>query len=222
MTPFPPALIFDMDGTLLDNMPYHILVWSAYLAELGAPVDPLAFHEQTAGKTNPEILRLFLGEDLSAEQAAAYADEKERRYRALYADEAIQPLPGLADFLAQAREQGARLALATSAGRENIAFVLGRLGLSGIFDAVVSAEDVTRGKPDPEAFLLAAQRLGMDPRGCLVFEDSVKGIQAAHAAGMRVVAVLTALGEDEARAMPGVVVTIRDYVGFQPPDGIAR
>ena len=210
MLPFTPAMIFDMDGTLIDNMPYHNQIWTSYLAELGAAMDPGSFHQLAAGKTNPEILRLYLGEDLSDADAEKYAEEKARRYRRLYAQE-VRPLPGLEAFIERARRAGIKLALATSAGRENIDFVLSRIGLSDAFQAVVSAEDVTRGKPDPQAFLLAARHLGVDPRDCLVFEDAPKGVEAAHRAGMRVVALLTSMSEAEARGMPGVIHAANDY-----------
>jgi HAD superfamily hydrolase (TIGR01509 family) len=191
-------------------MPLHTSVWTNFLAELGVAVEPGEFHQLTAGKTNPEILRRFLGTGLSAEQAARHSLEKERRYRRL-AGETLQPLPGLADFLRRARSAGLRVALATSAGQENIRFMLGRLALAGCFDALVGEEDVTRSKPDPQAFLLAAARLGLEPARCLAFEDSPKGIAAAQRAGMPVVAVLTALSAEQALALPGVVAAVRDY-----------
>lgn len=199
-----------MDGTLIDNMPFHNRVWIEYLTELGASPDPHTFHHRTAGKTNPEILRLHLGETLPDADVAVYSLEKEERYRRVYQD-AVQPLPGLGSFLHSARAQGLPLALATSAGLENIDFVLRRLDLQGVFQAVVSAEDVTCGKPDPEGFLLAARRLGVEPERCMVFEDSTKGIEAAHRAGMPVLAILTGMSAGEALALPGVIAAARDY-----------
>lgn len=204
------AFLFDMDGTLIDNMPYHDRVWLEFLGELGARPDPRHFHEQATGKTNREILRLFLGADLSDEAAQRYSIEKEIRYRKLYRA-VIQPLPGLLHFLAQAHRAGVRLGLATSAGHENIDFVIDLLGIAGFFQAVIGSEDVTHGKPDPQAFLLAAERLGTDPAACLVFEDSTNGILAAHRAGMRVVALLSGMSEQTALAQPGVIRAAADY-----------
>jgi HAD superfamily hydrolase (TIGR01509 family) len=202
-----------MDGTLIDNMPFHNRVWIEYLTELGAQPDARTFHDLSAGKTNPEILRQFLGPQLTDADVAVYSQEKELRYRRLY-HQVMQPIPGLAGFLESARQLGLPMALATSAGRENIDFVLRRLALENTFQAVVSAEDVTRGKPDPQAFMLAAQRLGIEPARCLVLEDSVKGIQAAHRAGMKVVAVLTGMRADEAMALHGVIAAVQDYNAF--------
>jgi len=217
----PAALIFDMDGTLIDNMPFHNRIWIEYLTELGAKPDPRTFHDLTAGKTNPEILRLFLGAALPDADVAVCSLEKELRYRRVYR-EAMQPLPGLSAFLEGARQAGLPMALATSAGRENIDFVLQRIGLVDTFQAVVSAEDVTRGKPDPQAFLLAAQHLGIQPARCLVMEDSAKGIQAAHHAGMAVVAILTGMRADEALTLPGVIAAVQDYSAFTAQYTIRR
>lgn len=212
--PTPHAFIFDMDGTLIDNMPFHNRVWTAYLAELGVTANPHSFHEQTAGKTNPEILRLFLGQDLPDTDVEVHSLEKETRYRSLYRESA-QPLPGLLAFLEGARRAGIALGLATSAGRENIDFVLGLLGLADTFQTIIGAEQVQRGKPNPQAFLLAAQGLGIAPASCLVFEDSYKGIEAAHRAGMPVVAILTELTAQQALALPGVVQAAEDYTGLK-------
>lgn len=211
--PTPAALVFDMDGTLIDNMPIHIQVWTQYLAELGAQAAPGAFHDQTAGKTNTEILRMFLGDDLPEERLAAYSREKEQRYRRLYRS-ALAPLPGLLPFLERARAAGLALALATSAGRENIDFTLQLLGISGVFSVIVGAEQVQRGKPDPQAFLLAAAGLGLPPERCLAFEDSLKGIAAAHAAGMPVIALLTGMSAGRALALPGVRAAYPDYAAM--------
>lgn len=211
--PLPRGFLFDMDGTLIDNMPVHIQVWTQFMAELGVTIDPNRFHEQTAGKTNPEILRMYMGEHLTDEQVTRYSQEKEARYRRVYRD-SVRPLPGLLEFLERAHREGIALALATSAGRENIDFTLELLGLTGAFQAVIGSEQVRHGKPDPEAFLLAAEGLGLPPAGCMVFEDSYKGIEAGHRAGMPVVAILTALSADQALSLPGVVHVARDYTGL--------
>ncbi|HEX9018793.1 MAG TPA: HAD family phosphatase [Anaerolineaceae bacterium] len=204
------AFIFDMDGTVVDNMACHNQVWIEYLTELGGSPDPATFYQKSAGKTNSEILRMYLGQDLSDASAARYSEEKEIRYRARYKD-AILPVNGVEAFLHAAKRAGVRLALATSAGRKNIAFVLDGLQLNGVFDAIVSAEDVTRGKPDPQGFLLAAQRVGVEPAECTVFEDSHKGIEAGRRAGMAVIAILSGMDAEEANGLPGVTRSARDF-----------
>lgn len=210
----PAACIFDMDGTITDNMPVHTQVWLSYLRELGAqPPEPAVFHAYTAGNTNPEILRKYLGPGLSDADAARFAEEKEIRYRSLVARE-VAPLAGLPEFLARARREGIRLALATSAGMDNVDFMLPLLGLEHAFQVIVTSEDVTRGKPDPEVFLIAANRLGIAPERCLVFEDAPKGIEAAHRAGMRVAVILTTMDEQAALALPGVIAAARDFTSF--------
>ena len=207
------AFIFDMDGTLIDDMPFHTHIWVSYLTELGAPVDAHTFHERTAGFTNKEILRTYLGADLPDEAVDVYAREKEIRYRSTYRD-AIQPIPGLVDFLRQARSAGIRLALATSAPRENIDFVLEIIGLVGYFEVIVGAEEVTRGKPDPEIFQIALRRLGLTAQQALVFEDSRGGIEAARRAGLPVIAITTGMPADRALTLPGVRRAAVDYTGL--------
>jgi beta-phosphoglucomutase family hydrolase len=208
------AYIFDMDGTLVDNMDAHAEAWIGLLGELGVEVSRETFFARAAGKTNRQILELFLGAGPGATELARLAAEKEARYREIYAPQ-LKPLPGLRDFLAGARRDGIPLAVATSAGRANIGFVLGGLGLEPSFDAIVSEEDGTRGKPDPEMFLLAARRLGASPEVCTVFEDSRAGIEAGARAGMAVVALATSLPAEELARHPGVIRVIRDFVGLR-------
>jgi beta-phosphoglucomutase family hydrolase len=204
------AFIFDMDGTLVDNMPFHTHAWLETLDELGAKPDPHTFHDRTAGMINPEIFRMFLGPDLTDEQIAAYADAKEQRYRHLYAPH-LRPLPGLAEFLQQARAAGMRLGVATAANWEDAAFILDGIGLRSFFNTIVTADDIQRGKPDPQIFLIAAQRLGVPAERCLVFEDSTMGIEAARRAGMISVALTTSISAQKAEALAGVRLAVGDF-----------
>ena len=203
-------MIFDMDGTLVDNMAFHNRVWIDFLIEKGAQVDPATFNDRTAGKTNPEIFQMFLGETLTEALMPLYSQEKETRYRQVYRPH-LHPVAGLIEFLSASRAAGFRLGLATSAGPENIAFVLGGLGIQDQFQAVVSGDNIQRGKPDPEIFLETARRLGMAPEACLVFEDSRGGIEAGRRAGMAVVAITTGLTESQALAIPGVRLAAKDF-----------
>ena len=204
------AIIFDMDGTMVDNMAVHNRIWVEFFAEMGIQLDLAAFNARTAGRTNPEVLRIYLGDDLGAQQLQQLGEEKEVRYRAFFAAHA-RPVAGLHDLLHAARQAGYRLGVATAAPARNVDFMLGCLHLDNFFDVVVNGEDVTHGKPDPEIFLKAAERLGVSPAACLVFEDARMGVEAAHRAGMRAMLVTTSIPADEAKDIPGVIKVIADF-----------
>ncbi len=209
------AFIFDMDGTLVDNARYHTQAWLQMLADLGQQVTAEELHRWSSGKTNGQILRHVLGPGLSDEQIAELAERKETRYRAAYGPHR-KLVAGLDRFLREATRQGVPMAVATSAGRVNIEFVLDELDILPLFGAIVSGGDVRTGKPDPEVFLLAAQRLGVDPKRCLVFEDSLVGIEAAIRAGMKAVAITTSFGAQAFAGQPGVVLVIQDFTSLRP------
>lgn len=209
------ALIFDMDGTLLDNMHVHNEIWSEYLGERGIKLTPTEIGLRTASLPNPQIIRMYLGADLDDERVWAMATEKEDRYRARLASGQIEPLPGLRAFLDQVAAAGLPRALASSASRVNLDFTLRALHLEGYFTAVVSAEDVTHGKPHPEPFVKAAERLGVAPSDCLVFEDSRFGLMAAERAGMRAVALTTSHPADELNGFTHLLGLTPDYQALQ-------
>ena len=204
------AIIFDMDGTMVDNMAVHTRTWISFFAERGIALDPRSFHDRTAGRTTPEILRMFLGDDLSVEQVYALGEEKEARYRDFFRKHA-RPVTGLIELLHAARAAGYKLGVATAAPPENVALTLGCLGLSNFFDVIVNGAEVRNGKPDPELFLMAAARLAVDPRACLVFEDAPMGVEAARRAGMQAVVVTTTLSAEEGRQLSGVIHTVSDF-----------
>ena len=181
------AFIFDMDGTLLDNMHVHNEIWSEYLGERGIALTPTEIGLRTASLPNPQIIRMYLGADLDDERVWAMATEKEDRYRARLASGQIEPLLGLRAFLDEIAAAGLPRALASSASRVNLDFTLKALHLESYFTALISAEDVAHGKPHPEPFLKAAERLGVAPSDCLVFEDAPAGIASALQAGCQVV-----------------------------------
>lgn len=184
------AAIFDMDGTIVDNMRFHSEVWLELAAQLGTPVTSEQFEREFAGKKNEEILPLLSKRPLSVEESARIAADKEALYRKAYAPH-LAPLAGLTDLLSLLREHGVPCAVATAAPLENRDFILDGLSLREQFSAVVGAESVTHGKPHPDIFLHAAQALNTPPADCLVFEDAINGVLAARAAGMDVVGVLT-------------------------------
>ena len=203
MTPT-KAIIFDMDGTLIDNMSIHLDIWVDFLAERGVTVTQEAFHRQTSGMRNPEIMRQFIDPNLTDEEVLALQEEKESLYRKLHAGH-MEPMPGSIEFFAAAKAQGLKLAVATSAYRPNVDFTLDGLGIRPYFQAVVSAEDVVNGKPNPDPFLLAAQQLGVAPEQCLVFEDAESGIEAARRAGMRAFYITSTTKPEDIPNQPHII-----------------
>lgn len=213
----PRAFIFDMDGTMIDNMQHHTLSWISLLEKRSVQIDPVAFFSDTAGRPGEVILRSYLSSTLSDTDCAALIDEKEALYRQLYTPH-LKLLPGLDRFMREAQEQGVRLAVATGAPPQNIDFTLGGLGLHGVFHAVVGAADVQRGKPDPQVFELAAQRCGVAACDCVVFEDAPLGVEAAGRAGMPTVVLTTSLPADAFSHFQHVRVSGADFSGWTCAD----
>jgi beta-phosphoglucomutase len=199
-----------MDGTIVDNMAFHTDSWLAFFARRGKTYDPDAFFRETAGAQGREILRERLGADIPEDEIAVLAQEKDVLYREMYGPHrsAIQ---GFEDFVTAARAQGVQLAVATSAPPANIVFTLDELDLRRHFDAVVGAADVARGKPHPDVFLKAAEKLGVLPADCIVFEDAPMGVEAARRAGMRAVVITTTLPADAFREFDNVVRIVAHY-----------
>jgi beta-phosphoglucomutase len=209
------AFLFDMDGTLVHSMPFHIRAWMQLLGELGMQMTPEEFLRQTSGQTNRQILQDVLRTPLSDVETEALAERKEALYRSLYRPH-LQPIAGLVDFLNEARRLHLPMAVATAAGKANRDFVLEGLGIESYFSVVVGVEDVQHGKPHPEIFLKAAERLGVAPGNCLVFEDALAGIEAACRAGMRVVALATSVDAREFQRLPAVIRVVEDYTSLRP------
>ncbi|HOI88576.1 MAG TPA: HAD family phosphatase [Lentimicrobium sp.] len=184
------AVIFDMDGVLADNFRYHLMAWEKFCARHGKSITADDFRENVFGGSNTDHLNYIFKKNLSPAKIEEYSAEKEMLYRYLYHDN-VQLLPGLRDFLGLLKDAGIPMAVATSAERANVDFIVQEAGLEGYFSAVSDASMVKRGKPDPEVFLKAAGLLGIGPENCLVFEDTLKGIDAALKAKMKVVGVAT-------------------------------
>jgi beta-phosphoglucomutase family hydrolase len=211
------AFLFDMDGTLIDNMGIHSQVWSEYLADLGVSITPPEFFARAAGRTNAEILRLLIGPHLQDDQVEDMSAHKENLYRLRYRP-IMQAVNGLEYFLRSARAFGCLQAVASSAGLENIAFHLSGLGLNAYFQTVVGAEDVRHGKPNPDLFLTAAERLGVNPAECLVFEDTPTGLEAARRAGMRAIALTTSYPAETLSQNPAVLRVAPDFASLSPQE----
>lgn len=208
------ALIFDMDGTIVDNMQVHTAIWLELLAEFGVEMTPHQFQAATAGNTNAEVLRKLVNPHMSDAEVARIAHEKETRYREQFRP-FLQPVAGLIALLQQAQQANVVTAVATAANQPNIKFVLDGLNLRPYFATVVGADDVARGKPEPDLFLLVAERLGLSPEHCLVFEDSLAGLEAADRAGMHSVAMTTSHPAGEMMIFPTVRQAISDFTQFQ-------
>ena len=207
------AVIFDMDGALTDNMPLHIECWIALFRDEGRAVTAQDYHAARIGGSAEEVARHFLGGDLSDAQAERLVGRKEFLYRTL-ARRRLRLLRGTRRRLQQARREGIPLALATSAGPQNVEFFLETQGLHGYFDVVLDASSVARTKPHPDVFLQAADRMGAPPDSCLVFEDSFPGLEAARRAGMRAVAVATTHPLEQLQGLPHAVKVVTDYAGL--------
>jgi HAD superfamily hydrolase (TIGR01509 family) len=178
-----------MDGVLVDSGSLHRRAWRLFLTRHGHRATDEIF-EQGFGRPNSEVLPIYW-KDLSPAQIAHLSAEKEACYRELIYREGILPTPGVLDWVVRFHRAGARQAMATSGCRENADLIVETLHLASYLEAIVTAEHVTRGKPAPDVFLCAASRLGVDPARCLVVEDSLHGVRAAHAGGMRCLALTT-------------------------------
>jgi len=186
------ALIFDMDGVLIDSNPLHREAWTAFNRRYGLETTD-AMLERMYGKRNDDIVRDYFGESLSPAEVERRGAEKEELYRQMVGDRVEAALvPGIRSFLQ--RYTAAPMALASNAEPQNVYFLLDRAGLRNCFRAVLDGSQVSRPKPDPEIYLLASRLLGVAPANCIVFEDSPSGVQAAVTAGMRVIGLLTTYG----------------------------
>jgi beta-phosphoglucomutase family hydrolase len=204
------AFIFDMDGTIVDNMAFHTKSWIAFFERRGMVIDPDEFFLATAGRQGVEIMRNYMGAGLSDQDNVALNAEKEAVYRELY-EPHLKVIEGFDALVANAGAQSVALAVATSAPDENITFTLDGLDLRRHFDAVVGATDVKRGKPEPDVFLMAAQRCGVAPEHCIVFEDAPLGVEAARRAGMRAVVLTTTLPAEAFAQYDNVIHIARDF-----------
>lgn len=203
------ALIFDMDGTMVDSMPAHARSWELFRQRhrLHLPVDEIL--KRTTGRNGIECVRELLGPDIPEDQARRMIDEKEADYREIFARD-FREVAGFARFARQAQQRGLKIAVATAGDRNNLRFVLERLDLERGPDAEVRGDQGLPGKPEPDIFRKAAQMLGAGPAECVVFEDAPFGIEAARRAGMRAVAICSTHQPDEL-AGPHVVASVRNY-----------
>jgi len=182
------AVLWDMDGTLIDSEEFHWTSWRDTLVAEGIAVTREQFLS-VFGQRNDSIIPQWLGAATTPERVQRIANAKEQLYRDLVRKKGISPLPGVANWVRRLHDQGWLQAIASAAPRPNIDVVLEALGAAHRFQAIVSAEDVHKGKPDPEVYLTAASRVGVPPGSCIVVEDAAAGIEGARRAGMRSIGV---------------------------------
>lgn len=209
------AVLWDLDGTLIDSEEYHWCAWKDALAAEGVEITREQFLA-TFGHRNDSVVPSLLGRPAAPEEIARIGDSKEAAYRRMVMERGIEPLAGAAEWVRRLRRDGWKQAVASSAPRANIDCVLQVMKLASCFDALVSAEDVRRGKPDPEVFLTAAARLGVDPSRAIVVEDAAAGVESARRAGMRCIGVLGKSGGGA-----GADIVVRSLSDL-PPDAFDR
>jgi len=198
-------MIFDLDGVLIHSMPLHVRAWERYLESFGMGCRHM---EHTMhGKRNSELVRELFGSGLSSEVVLEHGAAKERLFRQMLLESDLSAcrVPGLTEFLE--RHKDVPKAIGSNAEPANIDFVVDQFGLRPYFQVIVNGQQVERPKPFPDIYLKAAEQLGFEPRNCIVFEDSPTGVEAARAAGMRVVGV-----ETTPTKFQGVGLTVQNFL----------
>ena len=204
---FPEAVIFDLDGTLIDNNSYHIEAWKIFYNKIGKPFSKEEYTKNINGRINSDIFNYIFDTILSSEEIDLYSTEKEALYRELY-EPHIKPINGLIDFLEELENEKIPKAIATSGLTPNINFMFEHVPIKKYYADVIDASQISKGKPHPEIFLKAAAAVKANPENCVAFEDSVAGIRSAKAAGMKVIGLTTThIAEDIKEAD----LIIKDY-----------
>jgi len=206
----PSALIFDMDGVLVDSNPFHVQKWIEFLHERGIPYNAEDLPKQILGSRNDTALRRFFGRDLAEGEIEKLSEDLEARFRAAFRPHA-QPLLGLKTLMDECRGEGIPLAVASSAMTKNVDFVVDTLKLRSYFASIVTGDDVSRPKPDPEIYIQAAERLTLAPAKCVAFEDSFVGIESAKRASMKCVAIASTFPAEELRSQTQADLVVKNF-----------
>ncbi|MDH7460948.1 HAD family phosphatase [Chitinophagaceae bacterium 26-R-25] len=205
------ALLFDMNGTMIDDMAYHAKAWYNILNDdLQAGLSYDEVKKEMYGKNDEVLVRIFGPSKFSEEQMTALSIEKEKRYQQEYLP-FLKLIDGLKELLATAKSQGVKMAIGSAAIPFNIDFVLDNLHIREYFPVIVSADDVAISKPHPETFTKAAELLGVAPGDCIVFEDAPKGVEAAQNAGMQSIVLTTMHEKEEFAQYTSIKGFIKDY-----------
>jgi beta-phosphoglucomutase len=202
------AVIFDMDGVLVDTNPYHKISLKQFCTRHGYELNEEDLNNKIYGRTNNEWIRNLFG-SLPKERILELGEEKEALFRSIYKD-VIEPLAGLEELLKRLTQASIPIAIGTSAPRSNVDFVLESTRLKKYFNIILDQSHVEHGKPDPEIYLKVADRLGFEPKHCIVFEDSLSGVEAAQRAGAKVVGVTTTHSREELAHTDFVISDFKD------------
>jgi HAD superfamily hydrolase (TIGR01509 family) len=206
------AVLFDMDGVIVDSNLYHKLAFEAFLKRHNVSLTDEELKTQVYGRTNAEIMRFIFKDNFSIERGEVWADEKEAIFRELY--EEVSPVKGLVPFLQTLKANGVKTAVGTSAPKLNLDFILDKINVRQYFDALLHSADVQFGKPNPEIYLKAASRLNTAPSNCIVIEDSLPGVKAGLDAGMKVIGITTTHTIEE---LANAHMVIDDFDGLTTP-----
>jgi beta-phosphoglucomutase len=209
----PTAFLFDLNGTMINDMHYHIKAWHDLLNEFGANISMERMKEECYGK-NEELLERILPGRFSGEEKKIMSFKKENEYQREYRP-GLKLINGLHGFLKKTKEHNIKMAIGSAAIMFNIDFVLDGLNIRPYFNALVSADDVSFSKPNPETYLKCAARLDEDANNCIVFEDSPKGVEAAANAGMRSVVLTTMHARLEFSQFADIICFVADYTDEQ-------
>jgi len=212
----PSALIFDMDGVLVDSNPFHVQKWIEFLHERGIPYNAEDLPKQILGSRNDTAFRRFLGRDLPEGEIEKLSEALEARFRAAFRPHA-RPLPGLKALIDECHAEGIPLAVASSAMTKNVDFVVDTLKLRFYFASIVTGDDVSRPKPDPEIYIKAAEKLRLAPEKCVAFEDSFVGLESAKRASMKCVAIASTFPAEELRRQTQADLVVEDFQELSLP-----
>jgi HAD superfamily hydrolase (TIGR01509 family) len=206
----PAAVIFDMDGVLVDSNAYHLQKWVDFLDQHRVPYNPDDLPSQVLGPRSDSSIRFFLGPRVSDSEVLRLAEELEEGFRRVFRPHA-KPLPGVAALVAELHGAGVPMAVASSAIAKNVEFIVDVLGFRPYFRCLVTSDDVTHPKPHPEIYLKTAEKLGVPPALCVTFEDSYVGVESAKRAGMKCVAIASTFSLEELRQKTQADLTVQGF-----------
>lgn len=206
----PAAVIFDMDGVLVDSNPFHLQKWVDLLNQHRIAFNPEDLPKQVLGQRNDTAFRFFWGRQLGEKEILRLSEELEERFRKDFRPHA-KPLAGLEALMVDCCRAGIPMAVASSATSKNVEFIVDALGFRPYFRCWVTGDEVSHPKPDPEIYLKTAEKLGFEPASCVAFEDSFVGVESAHRAGIKCVAIASTFPLEELREQTRADLTVRRF-----------